>query len=143
MTKMLVNELLKLQNARREEKLRQGWKEFPEWVFCNNEGKPLNYQNFLARVWKKAMLKSKLSNRGLHDLRHTYATLRLSKGDSLAETSKEMGHSDSSVTFKTYYKWLPHESKSDIDELDNVQQSAPYTQPAENGLPEKVFNLPK
>lgn len=48
-------------------------------------------------------------------MRHTYATLRLSKGDSLAEVSKEMGHSSAEITYKTYYKWLPKESRTDID----------------------------
>jgi integrase len=63
-------------------------------------------------------------------MRHTYATLRLSKGDSLAEVSKEMGHSSSDITYKTYYKWLPRESRTNIDELDNIQPAATYPQPA-------------
>jgi integrase len=51
--------------------------------------------------------------------------------------AKEMGHSSAEVTFKTYYKWLPKESLSDIDELDRVvkdhtQPSATYTQPHVN-----------
>jgi len=62
-------------------------------------------------------------------LRHTYATLRLSKGDSLAEVSKEMGHSSAEITYKTYYKWLPKESRTNIDELDNPQPSATQAQP--------------
>ena len=49
---------------------------------------------------------------------HTYATLRLSKGDSLAEVSKEMGHGSPDITYRTYYKWMPKLSVSDIDELD-------------------------
>ncbi len=75
------------------------------------------------------MEKSRLRYRTPHDMRHTYATLRLSKGDSLAEVSKEMGHSSSDITYRTYYKWLPRESLTDIDELDNPRPSAPYTHP--------------
>jgi|WetSurMetagenome_2_1015567.scaffolds.fasta_scaffold15088_4 hypothetical protein len=71
----------------------------------------------------RAMEKSELRRRTPHDMRHTHATLRLSKGDSLAEVSKEMGHSSSEITYKTYYKWLPSESRTDIDELDNTQPS--------------------
>ena len=63
------------------------------------------------------------------DMRHTYATLRLSKEDSLAEVSKEMGYSTAEITYRTYYKWLPNESRSDIDELD-TQPSATQAQPA-------------
>ena len=51
-------------------------------------------------------------------MRHTYATLRLSKGDSLAEVSKEMGHGSPDITYRTYYKWMPKLSVYDIDELD-------------------------
>lgn len=51
--------------------------------------------------------------------------LRLSKGDSLAEVSKEMGHATTDMTYRTYYKWLPKERRSDIDELDDVQVTTP------------------
>ncbi len=80
------------------------------------------------------MDRSGLRRRTPHDMRHTYATLRLSKGDSLAEVSKEMGHSTTEIIYRTYYKWLPKESRSDIDELD-TQPDATYTQPeTEKGL---------
>ena len=102
----------------KEETLRCGWAEIPEWIFFNEDGKPLNYGNFIHRIWNKAVDKSGLKRRTPHDMRHTYATLRLSKGDSLAEVSKEMGHSTTEITYRTYYKWLPKESRSDIDELD-------------------------
>jgi hypothetical protein len=52
-------------------------------------------------------------------MRHTYATPRLSNGDSLAEVSREMEHSSSGITYRTYYldadsmdyKWLPKEGE--------------------------------
>ncbi|MFC1816826.1 tyrosine-type recombinase/integrase [Thermodesulfobacteriota bacterium] len=61
------------------------------------------YSTFIRLVWNKAMEKSGLLKRTPHDMRHTYATLRLSKGDSLAEVSKEMGHGSPEITFRTYY----------------------------------------
>ena len=119
MTKQLCDELKGLLTTRKEEKLRKGWKEVPEWIFCNERGNFLNYNNFLNRIWNRAMEKTGLRRRTPHDMRHTYATLRLSKGDSLAEVSKEMGHSSSDITYKTYYTWLPRESRTNIDELDD------------------------
>ena len=118
MTSQLIETLRGHRNALKEEKLRKKWNSVPEWVFPNQEGGFINYGNFLDRVWNPTMEKSKLRRRTPHDMRHTYATLRLSKGDSLAEVSKEMGHSTPDITYKTYYKWLPKESRSDIDELD-------------------------
>ena len=43
-------------------------------------------------LWNKADEKSELVRRTPHEMRHTCAELRLSKGDSLADVSKEMGH---------------------------------------------------
>jgi len=112
-------EILKQHKTRMAERtLRHGWKSMPDWIFVNEDGTPLNYGNFINRVWNRAMDKSGLRRRTPHDMRHSYATLRLSKGDSLAEVSKEMGHATAEITYRTYYKWLPNESNSDIDELD-------------------------
>jgi len=134
MTTQLVSVLNDLKIQRKRESLEKGWKEMPPWVFINHVAKPLSADNFRRRVWNRAMEKSGLRHRTPHDMRHTYATLRLSNGDPLAEVSKEMGHSSAEVTFKTYYKWLPRESRSNIDALDGVTDrgthpSATYPQP--------------
>lgn len=134
LSRQVVTELERLRKKRKEEALRSGRRIVPEWVFCNESGNPMDPDNFRKRVWKRAMDKSGLRRRTPHDMRHTYATLRLSKGDPLAEVAKEMGHSSAQITFQTYYKWLPCESRSDIDELDDVandhtQPSATYPQP--------------
>jgi len=118
MTSMLTDTLQEHMKWLKEEKLRKGWERVPDWAFCNEDGRFLSYPNFIDRVWNRAMEKSGLRRRTPHDMRHTYATLRLSKGDSLAEVSKEMGHATTDITYRTYYKWLPKESRSNIDELD-------------------------
>jgi integrase len=137
MTSQLADELKALMATRKRQKLEKGWKSVPDWLFCNEKGGFLDYDNFLKGVWNPAVEKSGLRRRTPHDMRHTYATLRLSKGDSLAEVSKEMGHSSSDITYRTYYKWLPKESKTNIDELDDTQPPATYTQPdTKKGLTE-------
>jgi integrase len=118
MTEQLTKVLTTHRTALKREAMKKGQGNPPEWVFPNNDGTPLNYGNFVNRVWNRAMEKSGLRRRTPHDMRHTYATLRLSKGDTLAEVSKEMGHSTADITYRTYYKWLPKESHSDINELD-------------------------
>lgn len=128
MTSQLA-EILKQHKTRMAERtLKRGWGSMPDWIFTNEDGSPLNYGNFIHRVWNRAMDRSGLRRRTPHDMRHSYATLRLSKGDSLAEVSKEMGHSTTEITYRTYYKWLPKESRSDIDELD-TQPNATQAQP--------------
>jgi integrase len=120
MTKQLVDVLKGHRHWMKEEVLRHRWGTLPEWAFCNEHGGFLSYPNFIHRVWNRALEKSDLRRRTPHDMRHTYATLRLSKGDSLAEVSKEMGHASTDITYRTYYKWLPKESRSNIDELDDI-----------------------
>jgi integrase len=120
MTSVLASVLQEHKTRMKSEKIKKGWAKLPEWVFHNEEGGFLNYGNFMDRVWNRGLDKSSLRRRTPHDMRHTYATLRLSKGDSLAEVSKEMGHSTTDITYRTYYKWLPKESRSNIDELDGI-----------------------
>ena len=134
MTSYLIETLKQHKTRMAEKTLKQGWKSMPEWIFTNDDGSPLNYGNFIHRVWNKAMDKSEMRRRTPHDMRHTYATLRLSKGDSLAEVSKEMGHSTAEITYRTYYKWLPNESRSNIDELDTQPNATPAQPDEKQGL---------
>ena len=95
-------------------------------IFTNEKGKRLIY-NFLERKVKE------VSPRPIrfHDLRHTYATLRIAKGDNIVDVSKQLGHSKVSMTLDKYAHWMPGEHKGQVDELDNLHLSAPHTQPAE------------
>lgn len=130
MTTQLV-EVLRAHRVKVKELALKGAAGVPDWLFIGPGMRPINYGNFVHRVWNRALEKTGLRRRTPHDMRHTYATLRLSNGDSLAEVSKEMGHSTITITYQTYYKWLPSESKSDIDTLDN---GAPIRAP---GAPNK------
>ena len=65
----------------------------------------------------------------IHDLRHTYATLRIAKGDNIMDVSKQLGHHKVAFTLDKYAHWMPGEHKSQVDELDNLHLSAPHTHP--------------
>jgi integrase len=41
MSRQLADELQRLKTARASETLAKGWRQIPEWVFCNEDGKPL------------------------------------------------------------------------------------------------------
>ena len=118
MTSYLISALKAHRTNMKQKTLKHGWKNVPEWIWTNSEAQPLNYGNFVNRIWNKAMEKSELLRRTPHDMRHTYATLRLSNGNPLPEVSKELGHSNTQITFNTYYKWMPQESVTNIDKLD-------------------------
>lgn len=65
----------------------------------------------------------------IHDLRHSYATLRILKNDNLLDVSKQLGHHSVSFTIDRYGHWIPGEHKSQVDELDNLHPAAPYAHP--------------
>jgi integrase len=62
-----------------------------------------------------------------HDLRHSYATLRLAKGDDVVDVSNQLGHHSVAFTLNTYAHWMPGKQKAQVDELDEV---APACTPA-------------
>jgi integrase len=57
--------------------------------------------------------------------------LRIAKGDNILDVSKQLGHSKISMTLDNYAHWMPGEHKSQVDELDNLHLSTPYTHPEE------------
>ena len=76
---------------------------------------------------------AKLRKIRIHDLRHTYATIRLLSGHNIGDVSYQLGHSSIKITYDTYGHWLPGKFKSEVDELDNLHPSAPYTHPKSDG----------
>ena len=53
-------------------------------------------------------------------MRQTYATLRISKGDNIADVSKQLGHGSVKLTLDVYYHWMPGSKKSEVDGLDDL-----------------------
>lgn len=104
----------------------------PEHVFVNQKGRCIDKDNWRNRVFKKAVDKAGLRHIRIHDMRHTYATLRISKGDSIEDVSNQLGHHSPKFTWDTYYHWKPGKKKHEVDGLDDpsyVHQDAPYPQP--------------
>jgi len=101
-------------------------KEVPQWVFANTRGGMLRH-NGLRDALLSCLNKAGLRNIRIHDLRHTYATIRLLSGHNIGDVSYQLGHSSIKITYDTYGHWLPGKFKSEVDELDNLHPSALYT----------------
>ena len=100
------------------ESLARGDGKVPDFVFTNQSGGLLDINPFRARVWKPAIEAARLPARRIHDLRHTYATLRISRGDNIADVSAQLGHYNAMFTAKQYYHWQPSaEGKNQVDSL--------------------------
>ena len=94
-------------------------------VFCTDEGERLTGPMLRGQFYKVRLRK----NMTLRGLRHTYATIRIAKGDNIIDVSRQLGHTKPSMTLDVYAEWLPRHHKSQVDELDNLHFCAPYLHP--------------
>jgi integrase len=115
----LTETLRALLVERKKETLRRGWGEMPAWVFVNESGNPVDPDNFRKRVWPKILAKAGLRQIRIHDLRHTYASLLIQQGESLAYVQEQMGHHSIRVTVDTYGHLVPGGNRAAVDRLDD------------------------
>jgi len=107
-----------------------------ENLFTNLFGNLIDLDNWRRRVFQKALKKADLRKVRIHDLRHTYATLRISKGDNIADVSKQLGHHSVKLTMDVYYHWMPGKKKDEVDALDDPFYQHPSAPPPH---PERIF----
>jgi len=128
MSKQLTEVLRAHQTESKKKGLMLGIGDLPEFVFTNERGNTIDVDNWRRRIFNKALIKAELRRIRIHDLRHTYATLRISKGDNIADVSNQLGHHSVKLTMDVYYHWVPGKKKSEVDALDDIG----YTFKSEN-----------
>jgi hypothetical protein len=96
----------------------------PDWVFATSEGTLLDRNN-VAKAFRRGLKAAGLPHHSPHDLRHTFASLLLQDGVSLAHVQRKLGHSDPRLTATLYGKWLPVENPGAVDRLDDVRTTSP------------------
>jgi len=133
MSKQLAETLRDLLTARKAETLRRGWGQVPEWVFCNEEGGPLDGDNLRHRVFYKVLEKAELRRVRLHALRHSFASLLIAQGESLAYVRDQLGHSSIQLTVDTYGHLVPGANRQAVDQLDDATIRNPRATKAEEG----------
>ena len=131
MTPHLAETLQALQTDRKRNALQKG-RPFSEWVFVNNRGRMMRYKAF-RKALLECLKKAGLRKIRIHDLRHTYATIRLLSGHNIGDVSYQLGHSSIKITYDTYGHWLPGKFKSEVDELDTLHPNAPHVHPQTDG----------
>jgi integrase len=123
MTTQLMVVLKEHLTTRKRETLKKGWKETPEWLFYNEVGQMINVGNLRKRVFYKCLEKAGLRRITIHQLRHTYATLRIQAGHNIADVQRQLGHHSIKVTVDTYYHYMPGTGNTEVNDLD--QNCAP------------------
>jgi hypothetical protein len=71
-------------------------------VFPNGEGKPLHPSNVATRVWQPLRKRAGVSEFDMYSLRHTFASLGRTAGESAFNMSRMMGHSRSTLIDQVY-----------------------------------------
>jgi integrase len=84
-----------------------------EYVFCNNNGKPLDHRNINKRVWQPTLKLLNLPKRRPYETRHTAATLWLAAGENPEWIARQLGHSNTKMLFETYSQYVPNLTRQD------------------------------
>lgn len=103
-------------------------------VFSSPQGGPLNYQNFMLRVWKPAVTKAGLDGVTAHDLRHSAATYLDTVGAPEQLIRRRLGHGSSDITRRVYVHVLGETDKRITHALGELVWRAAVSQRAADGL---------
>jgi integrase len=76
-------------------------------IFCTHGGKPLDFRNFATASFKPLLKRADLPDIRFHDLRHTCATLLLSRGHHPKLVQELLGHTSVAMTLDRYSHDLP------------------------------------
>src|SRR5439155_5141105 len=104
-------------------------------VFPSSTGTVLDARNLYTRFFVPAIEKAGLRHFRFHDLRHTFGSLLIQDGASLAYVKDQMCHSSIQITVDTYGHLIPGADIAWVDRLDSkmvLQQNATQAQPAES-----------
>lgn len=119
MSPQLAETLKELKTERKRETLAKGWGEIPERVFINEAGQVIDEGNLRGRVFYKALTKAGMRHMRIHDLRHTFASLLIQNGESLAYVRDQLGHHSIQVTVDIYGHLVPGANRQAVAKLDD------------------------
>jgi integrase len=89
-------------------------------IFATETGEPLKRHNLTRRSFKPLLKRSGLPQIRFHDLRHTCATLLLSKNVNPKIVSEMLGHATIAITLDTYSHVLPNMQESAAAAMEEV-----------------------
>jgi integrase len=115
----LTNTLKTLRVRRKEETLKLGWGDVPEWVFVNEVGRLLDPNNLRKRIFHRCLEKAGIRRVRFHDLRHTFASLLIARNESPKKIQALLGHHSIQVTMDIYGHLYTEGSRKVVDALDD------------------------
>jgi integrase len=110
------------------------------FLFPGPDGGPIEYRRALE-TWRAILRRSGVRYRGLHALRHTFATLLLQHGEPLPYVRDQLGHHSIKLTVDTYGHLIPGANRQAVDRLDTWEPRAEAPVPGDPE-PASIRNLP-
>ena len=89
-------------------------------VFPSLAGTPIKPDNIAGRYMQPALKHAGLRTFRFHDLRHTFGSLLIQDGASLAYVRDQMGHSSIQITVDTYGHLIPGANRQAVNRLDDA-----------------------
>jgi len=106
-----------------------------ELVFPSEAGTPIEMNNFSERLFKPLVSGAGLRRIRFHDLRHSYGSLLIQAGASLAYVRDQMGHSSIQVTVDIYGHLIPGANVAFVDKLDATTSPQESARQPQDGKP--------
>jgi integrase len=116
MSRQLRTELRLWRRRQRENCLRAGLGQ-PDLVFPSSVGTPLDDSN-VRKVFTAIVKKADPRHRNFKAMRHTFVSLLLQNGESLAYVQKQAGHKNPEITLNVYGHFIPGGNRNAVDRLD-------------------------
>ena len=91
-----------------------------EWVFSTRNGTPVNGHNLVNRSWRPLLDRAGLPRIPFHNLRHSCATLLLSRNVNPKIVQEMLGHATISITLDTYSHVLPNMQAGAVEAMEDV-----------------------
>ena len=129
MSDQLCDALKAFQTQRKRDALQRGVAVNP-FLFFEQNGQPLS-QNTVRNVFKRILTKAGMREIRIHDMRHTFASLLLSDGQSPVYVKEQLGHSSIQMTVDIYGHLIPSSNREAVNRLDETQPSATLPQLAQ------------
>jgi integrase len=89
-------------------------------VFCNEDGSPIDPDNFAHRDWARVLRRAELRRMRFHDLRHTYASLLIAQGAHPKYIQAQLGHASIQTTLDRYGHLMPDAHAAEARKLDRL-----------------------
>ena len=136
LSNQLYDELLQLHTLRKAELAKDMMDDEVTGIIFTRDGKHIE-QNFIRRTFERILSKAGLRSIRIHDIRHTFASLLLTNGESPVYVKEQMGHSSIQITVDIYGHLIPNSNRDAVNRLDDATLSN-YMQPKTNKNPQPI-----